>query len=152
MRFNKAECKALYFDWGNTRYEYRGVEQTESSPARKDLGILLDDKLHMSHQCAQEGKLYSGLHQQRDGSREKKVIALLCSALVRIHLEYCMHVWGLQLWKDVGLFERVWRRATRIVRVLKHLSYRGKLRQLGLLSLEKSLVRTQRYSIFKRIL
>ena len=44
---------------------------------------------------------------------------------------------GPQYRKDVELMERVQRRATKMIRGLKHLSYEEKLRALGLISLEK---------------
>jgi len=45
VKFNKAKCEVLHLARGNAQDQYRlGDEGVESSPAEKDLGILVSDK------------------------------------------------------------------------------------------------------------
>jgi len=121
MRFNKAKCMG----WGNTQCQ--GIE---NSPTEKDLGVLVDEKLDMSQP-------HPGLHQEKHGQQveggDSAPLLHSCKTppgVLRPALEP-------PAWERHGRVGAGPEEATKMIRGMEHLSYEKRLRELGLLSMEK---------------
>lgn len=58
----------------------------------KNLGVLVDEKLDMSQQCApaaqKANSILGCINRRKLGSRDREGIVPFCSALISPHLEY----------------------------------------------------------------
>lgn len=78
--FKKSKCNVLHLVQGNSRNKHRmGKELTNSSSVKKDLKVLMDEKLNMNQQHARKHTnshsrkpTYPGIHQEMNGQQAER--------------------------------------------------------------------------------
>ena len=84
MKFNKSKCKVLHLGRNNPMHQYRlGAELLESGSVKKDLGVLVDNKLPLSQQhvlVAKKANGVLGCMKRSVASRSREVILPLLHA------------------------------------------------------------------------
>ncbi|KAF4792424.1 hypothetical protein TURU_122004 [Turdus rufiventris] len=98
MSHNSVQCYRLAEEW------------LKSSPAGKNLGMLFGSQLNMSQQCVQMARKAKGIRlciRNTVASRNGAVNLPVYSALVMLHLEFCVQFGVHHCKKDIEVLERV---------------------------------------------
>ena len=153
MLFNFGKCKCLYTGRGNTGMNYEmGGTILSKTVKEKDLGVTMNANMKVSEQCriaASNGNQVLGMIRRNITYKEKSLIVPLYKAIVRPHLEYCIHAWNPHLRKDIDMLEKIQRRATKLIPGLKDLKYEERLKERGLKTLETRRLRGDQIEVFK---
>ena len=127
MMFNRENCKVMHPGRNNPMHQHMsGPIQLEHSLAKKDLGVLEDNKMNVSQQCvlvAKKANSILGCIRSSVASRSREVIFPLCLALVRPHLQCCVQFWAPQYKREMEQLETVQQRAKKMTKGLEHVSY-----------------------------
>ncbi|KAJ7409233.1 hypothetical protein WISP_116051 [Willisornis vidua] len=104
-KFSKGKCRVLHLRRNNPLHQYRlETDLLESSFVEKDLGILVDNKLSMSQQCALVAEKANGILvwiRKSTASRLTEVILPLYSVLMRPYWDCCVQFWVPQYKRDM---------------------------------------------------
>ena len=153
MLFNAQKCKCLHIGHANARASYYiGDVEVENISFEKDLGVIIDESLNFSRQCAKavtSANKVLGIINRTYNCKSMDNILRLYKSLVRPHLEYCCQVWRPYLQKDIDNIEKVQRRVTRMIPDLSNLCYEERLERTNLLSLEMRRLRADLIEVFK---
>ena len=141
MEFNVKKCKILHTGRNNSKFIYNmnGLPLEEIQQER-DIGVVISNDLKPSRQCAEAARRASVVLGQVSRAfmyRDRITFLKLYTQFIRCHLEFAIPAWSPWTATDIEILEKVQRRAVNLISGLKGVSYEEKLKELGILSLEK---------------
>ena len=153
MKFNVAKCSIMHFGCRNIRSDpAMGGVNLNSVSDQKDLGIIINADLKVDKQVQasfNKANRVLGFIARNFTFKSKEIIIPLYLSLVRPHLEYAVQFWSPHLRKDIVKLERIQHRATKLIPALRGKSYPERLKELGLITLERRRLRGQLIETYK---
>ena len=146
---NNCEFETKYF-----MSENGDTTLLEEITDEKDLGVHIRNDLKPTNHCVQAVKKANSVLRMISKAFRSLTPAsflIVYKTYVRPHLDYCSQIYSPYLKKDINLIESVQRRATKMVRCLRNLSYEERLCVLKLTPLEDRRTRGDLIECYKII-
>lgn len=155
MAFNVSKCKILHMGKNNMSHKYRiGGVEVPNHQEERDIGVIIHDSLKPSMQCAESARKANAVLGQLTRSfhyRDRHIFKRLYVQQVRPLLEFCTPAWSPWTAGDKEVIEKVQKRFTNMVSGLNGRTYRDKLDELGLLTLENRRLQLDLVQVYKII-
>ena len=157
MFYHFKKCHHLHIGNNVESTEYtmetpNGNATIDKVESEKDLGVIFDSKLnfteHISTKVSKANQIV-GLIFRTFTFIDREMFLNLFKSLIRPILEYATTIWSPMYKKDAIQIENVQRRATRLVKGLKEMSYPERLKILGLPTLEYRRDRADMVQVYK---
>ena len=157
LYFNISKCHVLHIGNSNPHNEYTMKHDSTNLKVseckeEKDLGVTFDQQLKFdSHVNRIVGKANQvlGMVKRAFTLDDTQTFVKLYKTFVRPHLEYANVIWCPYLKRQSVMLERVQRRATRLLKECKDMTYGERLKYLGLHSLKGRRKRGDLIQMFK---
>ena len=158
LKFNISKCKVMHLGRTNLLTKYRMKKQhnesiiLEDTVMEKDLGVYVTKSLKPTTHCQKVAKkAMSSLKLLRTAFDNLNVnnFKMLLTTYVRHILDYNIQAVGPYMRQDFQALEKLQRRATKLVKAVKHVPYKEHLRKLGLMSIEERINRGDMIQTYK---
>ena len=157
--YNTSKCQVLRTgnkrDIANNQTYILNETPLENVKEQRDLGVIIDTSLEFDSQvnkCIKNAFTIWGIIKRTfEMPLCPKMFNLLFKTYIRPHLEYCPEVWSPSKIGMKKKIERVQRICTKYVKGLSNLSYKERMTQLGLTTLEKRRERSDMLEVHKII-
>ena len=159
LYFNVSKCKVLHIGTKTDRnkdsyyMEHEKEEkQIETCDQEKDLGVIFDEKLDFNkhiESAINKANRMLGVIKKSFSYLDKNIFLKLYKSMVRPHLEYGNIIWHPMYKKQSISIEKVQRRATRLLKECKGMTYIQRLKYLDIHSLKGRRLRGDLIETFK---
>ncbi|XP_076058549.1 uncharacterized protein LOC143035563 [Oratosquilla oratoria] len=126
----------------------------QSTTEEKDLGVYVTPDTspteHISKAAAKANSML-GKTERTFTCMDKEIFLALFPTLVRPYMEYAVQAWSPYKKKDINIWGKFQRRATKLVPQLSELPYNERLDALGLTTLQERRTRSDMTEVFKML-